>query len=86
MITAFILGFLVAVLSFSLGLIVTLFFSKSDTFERASERIASFKVPVSEIGPVKRPTAQDLRVTKVEEDTEEEMSKVLRDFYTDKES
>jgi len=83
MIIALIIAFLITVISFTLGVMFTLFFSKSDTYDRVVERLPKKeKEPV--IGVIERPDARTVNKTTLEEETEEEMAKVLRKAYPKK--
>lgn len=83
MVLGFILGFIITVISFILGVTFCLYFSKSDTFERIADRIPKKKEPT--IGLIERPDAETIRKRgTLEEETEEEMSKVLRKVYPKK--
>lgn len=79
MIGTLIVAFLITIISFLLGVLVALFFSKNDTIERVQERIDNFRHKEPLIGLVERPSAEDLRRRgTIEEETEEEMSRQLK--------
>lgn len=84
MLTAIIISFILTAVSFTLGVSFTIFLSKSDIYERVVDRLheSTKKIPEAHLGIIERPTRKEIDKTKAEEETEEEMAKELRKFYS----
>jgi hypothetical protein len=80
MLIAFIVGFIITAISFTLGIGFTLFLSKNDIYERVMDRLPQ-KPPEVHLGTIERLTQKELSKSEQEEEGEEEMSKELRKFY-----
>lgn len=82
MLLAFIAGFLITILSFSLGVIFFTFISRKEIFERVIERYDKVRPSKVIVGPIERPTATQVNKRgTIEEETEEAMAVELRKLF-----